>query len=494
MLHNGLRFNAKCIKTRFLLTKCSSTLRSASTMNIGHDCIIVAPGKKVERKAIKLQDLGVNVHPRDVLALDIDSSNGSSSSRGSHMFNSSRSYVVLPRKDFFLISYGNVKSLIVKGHNPRMLLFEPDKSVVEDFAESVNVAIPNFATCIYSDQDATFELGVIEEVLKEACSIFDRRIRLIKPLVQNLLQEDDIDGFENLAIKLQKLGPLEDAIQVYEMEIKEARNCLVRLLQNDEDMHGLVSTQDPAKIDLGKLTDEQMSTIASVELLLESYIHKINRNYDTLIYFRQKLNTWKSMTSMSMQMKRNKIMNYNLHMAIAAVSIGTCSACAGIFGMNLTSGIEEHPYAFYLATGTMIAAAGTFQLSLSKQLFGRDLNLKLRKQASRIQGMKTILIERADILDDAIKVVFDVLDDTGRYKGAVPKEKNEDGTESSIISKDRFHKLFLEQENGSLRKNKSFSKHVGQLFDLLDVDKNAYLDRDELSPSSRIVTNEKKNK
>jgi hypothetical protein len=201
------------------------------------------------------------------------------------------------------------------------------------------------------------------------------------------------------------------------------------------------------------------------------------------------------MTSMSMQMKRNKIMNYNLHMAIAAVSIGTCSAMAGIFGMNLPSGLEEHPWAFYAATSTMLGVACTFQLSLSQQLFGRDLNMRMKKQAASIQGMKTILVERADTLDDAIKVVFDVLDNSGKYKDAVATELLEDGSESNLISKEAFLKVFAEQEHVKSENafksssEKSFYRSVDQLFELLDVDKNSYLDRDELgSDSSRRKT------
>jgi len=457
-------------------------------------CITIQGDGTLERGSIRFADIGLHIHPRDLLALDIESGVAPTSrnprSSQSRSFRS-RSYVCLPRQDFFLISFSNVKAIVIKGEFPRALIFEPNKVSVEEFSKNLAANIPFFNAANGAGTEGTFELGVLEETLKEACSIFDRRIRLLKPLVQNLIQEDD-DNDEDLAIKLQKLGPLEDAIQVYELEVKEARQCVLRLLQNDEDMHAIVSIEDPTKIDLGNLSAGQVGVIANVELLLENYVHKINRNYDTLIYFRQKLNTWKSMTTMSMHLKRNKIMNYNLHMGIAAVSIGTCSACAGIFGMNLTSGLEEHPWAFYGAAATMVSVAGFFQLSLSRHLFGRHLNLTFREQASRIEGMKTILIERADSLDDAIKVVFDVLDDTGKYKSAIT-QLDEDGKDANIISKEHFHRIFTERVKG-LSKSKQdldFVRNVSQLFELLDVDKNEYLDRAELAPSSSRKSKEK---
>jgi len=451
-------------------------------------CITIQEDGTLERGSIRFADIGFYIHPRDLLALDIES--GSASAGRNTSLNESRSfrsrsYVCLPRQDFFLISFSNIKAIVIKGDLPRVLIFEPNKTAVEEFGDNLAANIPFFNVSSGTNTDGSFELGVLEETLKEACGIFDRRIRLLKPLVQNLIQEDD-ENDEDLAIKLQKLGPLEDAIQVYELEVKEARQCILRLLQNDEDMHGIVSTEDPTKVDLSNLNAKQVGVIANVELLLENYVHKINRSYDTLIYFRQKLNTWKSMTTMSMHLKRNKIMNYNLHMGIAAVSIGTCSACAGIFGMNLTSGLENHPWAFYGAAATMVSVAGFFQLSLSRHLFGRHLNLTFREQASRIEGMKTILIERADSLDDAIKVVFDVLDDTGKYKGAIT-QSDEDGKDTNIVSKEHFHRIFTERVK-SLSKSKQdldFFRNVSQLFELLDVDKNEYLDRAELAPSSR---------
>ncbi len=459
-------------------------------------CITVHADSSIDRGSMRFADLGFHIHPRDLLSLDIgNGSTGSGQNRTDSVSQTqnfrNRSYVCLPRQDFFLISFSHIKAIVIKGLNPRVLLFEPNKTAVEEFATTLAAQIPFFAASNATGPDAHFELGVLEETLKEACGIFDRRIRLVKPLVENLIQEDeDDDNDEELAIKLQKLGPLEDAIQVYELEVKEARQCILRLLQNDEDMHAIVSTQDPTKIHLSNLKEDQVSLIANVELLLENYVHKINRNYDTFMYFRQKLNTWKSMITMGMHLKRNKIMNYNLHMGIAAVSIGTCSAFAGLFGMNLTSGFELDPYAFYVLSTMMICFAGGFQVLVSRQLFSRGPNFRFREQASRIEGMKAVLIERADSLDDAIKVVFDVLDDTsGKYKGALQRVE-EDLDNRNMISKEHFRRIFAERfkTHSKSKQDLDFLRNVSQLFDLLDIDRNDLLDDRETSPFNKRRT------
>ncbi len=47
---------------------------------------------------------------------------------------------------------------------------------------------------------------------------------------------------------------------------------------------------------------------------------------------------------------RNRIIRMNLFMEMCMLGV-TFGACVGsIFGMNLNSGIEEHPYAFFLVS------------------------------------------------------------------------------------------------------------------------------------------------
>ena len=54
---------------------------------------------------------------------------------------------------------------------------------------------------------------------------------------------------------------------------------------------------------------------------------------------------------------RNQIIEMNLYMEIATLGV-TFAACVGsIFGMNLNSGIEEHPFAFHLITFLIVVAS-----------------------------------------------------------------------------------------------------------------------------------------
>ena len=138
-------------------------------------CLNVYEDASLEHKQYDLIDptaLGVTIHPRDFTTLDVEVS-GATSNRARRR----RSYTLLPRPKFILINYGSIKALLVK--NDKIVIFGADTSkMVEDWAYKLKDRIPYFQECVESGVSVSFELGVLEETLKEACDMFDRRLRL----------------------------------------------------------------------------------------------------------------------------------------------------------------------------------------------------------------------------------------------------------------------------------------------------------------------------
>ena len=81
--------------------------------------------------------------------------------------------------------------------------------------------------------------------------------------------------------------------------------------------------------------------------------------------------------------KRNRMIKLGLYMEMSTLSVGVGALCAGAFGMNLTSGLEEHPQAFMAVSGgilTMVAVIfGGFYRKLD--LLGRDYSSARTYQA-----------------------------------------------------------------------------------------------------------------
>jgi hypothetical protein len=414
-----------------------------------------------------LTALGVRIHARDIASLELPTVGVLGTNT---RMRRRRSYVLNPRREFIVVNFGTIKAILVK--NVKLVLFETDKSpMVEEWGVALQTKIPHFVECVESGMSVSFELGVLEEILDETSALFDRRLRLIKPLVKNLVKSspDEQEG------ALQRLGPLEDALKVYEMETREARECLRSLLENDEDLHALVAHTDDAlhAFDPLKMTAEQSATVASVELLLESYVMKMSRQLDTAFYFQNQLNTWRNIMSMSSEMRRNQILTYSLQTSIAAVSLGASSMVAGIMGMNLSHGLEESPNAFWAVAGSLTFGTVAFQVFSNNYLLGANKTQRFQEEAKKIAGVKSLLVENSSRLDDAVKLTFDALDGVS---SATEKFGNK-------INEEEFSEIFMlaSQQSSNKEKLEEVRENATQLFRLLDTDGSGSIDRMEIA-------------
>jgi hypothetical protein len=436
-------------------------------------CLNIFENGSTERRDYDLSNqtaLGVKIHPRDIASLDIALGSSLRARRR-------RSYSLNPRREFIVMNFGAIKAILVK--NDKLVLFECDSSpLVENWGQALPDKIPQFTECVESGMSVSFELGVLEEVLREATSLFDNRLRLLKPLVKNLVKSSP----DEQEAALQRLGPLEDALQVYEMETREARECLRGLLVNDEDMHALVALTDDSvhSFDPLNMTEEQSATVASVELLLESYVHKMSRQLDTASYFQQQLSTWRNIMSMSSERVRNQILTYSLQTSIAAVSLGASSMLAGIMGMNLSHGYEDSQFMFYGVASTLLLGSVSFQYASNKFLLGSSITKRFREEAAKIEGVKSLLIEDPARLDDAIKMVFDSLDgsETARKRFG----RHLDLEEFTEIFLDRVRDSEGNIKDGQLEQLRDNAK---QLFRLLDTDGSGTIDWMEVAAKTR---------
>jgi hypothetical protein len=75
--------------------------------------------------------------------------------------------------------------------------------------------------------------------------------------------------------------------------------------------------------------------------------------------------------------------------ALQAVSIGTASCVAGVFGMNLTHGYEETEGLFLMAVGSMGLAVMTIHGAMTMKMFGWGGDTrKIQDEAERVEIMK----------------------------------------------------------------------------------------------------------
>ena len=119
---------------------------------------------------------------------------------------------------------------------------------------------------------------------------------------------------------------MQDGVNAFEIEVREARQSLLDLLAEDEDMMGLLLTHSVG-IEAGEANrgDGNVASLlrkdrVSVELLLEGYVARLSHALNEIIFMQQKMQSRANMATMVMTLQRNRIMRMNLHTSIAVSS------------------------------------------------------------------------------------------------------------------------------------------------------------------------------
>jgi len=80
--------------------------------------------------------------------------------------------------------------------------------------------------------------------------------------------------------------------------------------------------------------------------------------------------------------QRNRLMRMSLVVSLGAVSTAATATGASLFGMNLTSGFEAHPLAFYVVSGSL--------LSLGAVVFGGSFFVYRKSKRLDVDLTKTL--------------------------------------------------------------------------------------------------------
>jgi hypothetical protein len=97
------------------------------------------------------------------------------------------------------------------------------------------------------------------------------------------------------------------------------------------------------------------------ELLMEAYNSDLKEIECELKNIRNAIEDTNDFINIHLNSIRNRIIKMSLYMEMGTMAIGTGALTAGIFGMNLTHGLEEHSTAFFTTCGgILIMVGGTF--------------------------------------------------------------------------------------------------------------------------------------
>lgn len=94
-----------------------------------------------------------------------------------------------------------------------------------------------------------------------------------------------------------------------------------------------------------------------IEMMLENYVKQIDTVHSEVTSALRAVKTTETATQIRLDALRNRVLRLDVFLNLGAVSVGVGGLVAGAFGMNLTSGLEEDAYAFWVASGLAVVTS-----------------------------------------------------------------------------------------------------------------------------------------
>lgn len=197
-----------------------------------------------------------------------------------------------------------------------------------------------------------FEFRAMEAVLVDVCSSFNSTISTLIPsldVVLDTLSTTTDFGGGTVQNCMDRLLPLENALNEFSAKVSQARDALNEVLSSDEDM-SLMYLSTYKETGHRRRVDQH----DEVEMMLENYVKQLDTIDSEVTSALRAVKTTETATQIRLDAMRNRVLRLDVFLNLGAVSLGTGGLVAGAFGMNLTSGFEEDAIAFWLVSGIAV--------------------------------------------------------------------------------------------------------------------------------------------
>ncbi|KAG2003498.1 magnesium ion transporter Mrs2 [Coprinopsis cinerea AmutBmut pab1-1] len=218
-----------------------------------------------------------------------------------------------------------------------------------------------------------YEFRAIESIMLSVLSALEAEMVFIRNLVGGLLaeMEDNIDRdrFKRLLHYSRRLVSFKNRAQLVEEAIDE-------ILTQDEDMNAMHLTDKKNGVTRAVNDHEDLET------LLESFSKQVEEIVNEAETIEANVQSTQEIVELILDSNRNALLTLDLKVSIATLGIGTGALVAGLFGMNLTSHLEEHPYAFFIFSGVSVGVTA-FVAALGLRTLSRIRRIGLSSSSAR---------------------------------------------------------------------------------------------------------------
>jgi Mg2+ and Co2+ transporter CorA len=350
-----------------------------------------------------------SIYARDLMTLNLTSRQ----EKGSHPSRRRRPSVsaIVPRNKLIVVSFGNVRA--VAGLT-EVLLLDAHNPIVQDFAKELS-AIYLSGRHLEDPRELVF----LELVLRDTIDSFHRRLRLYEPIVDNFLEQVANEVYSDTGVH--QLVPLKDSLQSFEMQVKQCLDCLTDILEDDEQMLGLLLTEQAEATKAGTQIDFKRHE--HVELLLGVYARQISNLQMEVTYLLGRLQSKQEFVALALAGYRNRMIRLNVHLAIASLSLGFCTTIAGFYGMNLVNGWEDSETAFMFVIMYSCLIASGVGIGALSYLSGSKMRTRVSQRLDENETLTGALSDMS-ALDYTMKhVEGGAMLDLERFQGLLKKAR-----------------------------------------------------------------------
>lgn len=239
----------------------------------------------------------------------------------------------------------------------------------------------------------------------------------------------------------------------------------------------VINTADDLKAVAAIETNSSCGT-NDVEIMLECYASRLSHIGQRINYDSERLKRRQSAAMLSASARRTRLLQLNLHVSLASLTIASVGSTAGLFGMNLNSGLEDVPGLFYAVMAGIGIAASSLHGYLLYKVSRNISNINLSKHEESMSAIQNILGDFGT-LDCAINNIFDTID----KRAAEQRQQQRSGPDTRPsrlltgpgLSREEFRELLT-----SVKGNHFTISHCDAFFDLLDEDGDGYLEKREV--------------
>lgn len=215
--------------------------------------------------------------------------------------------------------------------------------------------------CAAHDHHTPFEFVVLEMVLQRTLQSLQEHLDAMQPEIEEHLRAlENIVHWERLKVLL----ACKKRVTLFHERVENVRACIKELLESDADMAAMYLSEKAA----ANAPARPPHAHEEIELLLESYLKMAEEIASRTQILVSDMQSTEDIVNIALVGQRNEFLLFELRLGIGTFAASMGGFGASVLGMNLHTGYEHSPHAFWLILTTLLSLATTSFLLLWRRM------------------------------------------------------------------------------------------------------------------------------